>query len=242
MNKMMNLTILVMLSTLFASCGAVDFLEKRAAYYNQLEDKGYALMKENELLKIEVAKLKTQVKSMESKNYYLESQLETMKSSKTDVMQERTIASVPAMRNGSDLVKFDIYKWKPEEVLAVAGKEFSSKNFEKAAQFYNTFAIQYPTSKLKDDKFYYQAGMSAYESGKHYDWTLTHLQSLIEKYPTSEYFLGAKLWMGLTYLKIGDEQKFFSTVEEFRLKYRNTPEWRILSPYYEKIVQKYKTN
>ncbi|EQC50331.1 tetratricopeptide repeat protein [Bacteriovorax sp. BSW11_IV] len=241
MNKIMNLAILMTISTLFASCGAVDFLEQRAAYYNQLEDKGYVLLKENEALKIEVAKLKTQVKSLESKNYYLDSQLETLKSSKT-MPAERTIASVAPMNSANDLVKFDVYKWKADEMLAVAGKEFTAKNFEKSAQFYNTFAIQYPDSKLKDDKYLYQAAMASYESGKHYDWTLKHLDNLVANYPKSEFFLGAKLWMGLTYLKIGDEQKFFSTVEEFRLKYRNTPEWRILSPHYEKIVQKYKTN
>ena len=45
----------------------------------------------------------------------------------------------------------------------------------------------------------------------------------------------------MTHLKLGDEQAFFNTAEEFRKKYRNTPEWNILSGHYEKIVQKYKS-
>jgi len=48
--------------------------------------------------------------------------------------------------------------------------------------------------------------------------------------------------MALTYLQLGDDQKFFTTVEEFRKKYRNTEEWKVLSPHYEKIVQKFKRN
>jgi len=39
-------------------------------------------------------------------------------------------------------------------------------------------------------------------------------------------------------MKLGEKQKFFATVEEFRKKYRNTNEWKILSTYYEKIEEK----
>ena len=58
------------------------------------------------------------------------------------------------------------------------------------------------------------------------------------KYPTSSYYRSAKLWVALTHMKLGDKQKFFATVEEFRKKYRNTNEWKILSAYYEKIEEK----
>ncbi|MDD0853683.1 hypothetical protein HBN50_11285 [Halobacteriovorax sp. GB3] len=241
MKSMMNLFLMTMIAALFTSCGAVDFMEQRAAYYNRLEDKSYALLKENEQLKIETARLKSKVKTLESKNYYLEGQIQSLKKGITEERPGRGLASVK-MVDSNDMVKFDIYKWKPEEILAVADKEFNMKNFEKSAQFYNTFAIKYPSSKSKDDHFLFQAGVASYESGKHYEWTLKHLQTLVKNYPTSQYYLGAKLWIGLTYLKLGDEKNFFGTVEEFRKKYRNTPEWQILSPHYEKIVQKYKSN
>ena len=66
---------------------------------------------------------------------------------------------------------------------------------------------------------------------------------VIENHPTSDFFLGAKLWLAMTYLKQDKEDKFFAVAEEFRKKYRNTTEWNdILSKHYEKIVQKYKSN
>ena len=60
----------------------------------------------------------------------------------------------------------------------------------------------------------------------------------MNQYPTSQYYRSAKLWKSLTYLQMGDKKKFFATVEEFRKKYRNTKEWKILSAYYEKIEEK----
>jgi outer membrane protein assembly factor BamD (BamD/ComL family) len=60
----------------------------------------------------------------------------------------------------------------------------------------------------------------------------------MKQYPTSQYYRSAKLWVALTNLKLGEKKKFFATVEEFRKKYRNTNEWKILSNYYEKIEEK----
>ena len=88
------------------------------------------------------------------------------------------------------------------------------------------------------DEFYFKAGISSFESGNHHDWTLSHFGALMNKYPTSQYFRSAKLWIALTHMKMGEKQKFFATVEEFRKKYRNTQEWKILSSYYEKIEEK----
>jgi hypothetical protein len=39
-------------------------------------------------------------------------------------------------------------------------------------------------------------------------------------------------------MKLGEKKKFYATVEEFRKKYRNTNEWKILSSYYENIEEK----
>lgn len=67
-----------------------------------------------------------------------------------------------------------------------------------------------------------------------------HLSSLVKTYPRSQFYRGAKLWLALTQYNMGDQQKFLKTVEEFRLKYRNTDEWKILSKYYEDINYKVK--
>ncbi len=60
----------------------------------------------------------------------------------------------------------------------------------------------------------------------------------MSQYPTSKFFRSAKLWSSLTHLKMGNKDRFMATVEEFRKKYRNSPEWKILSKYYESIEEK----
>ncbi|MBC7537236.1 MAG: hypothetical protein H7281_00325 [Bacteriovorax sp.] len=137
-----------------------------------------------------------------------------------------------------DYVEFKTYKWHADDLMQIADKEFKEKNYEKAAQFYKSLVNNYPTNKSITDEFYFKAGIAAYESGSHHDWTLSHFETLMTKYPTSQYFRSAKLWVALTHMKLGDKKKFYATVEEFRKKYRNTNEWKILSSYYEKIEEK----
>ncbi len=154
----------------------------------------------------------------------------------------RSIASVaPAAVHEEmkkDFVEFKTYKWHADDLLKIADKEFKDKNFEKAAQFYTSLINNYPTNKNISDEFYFKAGIASYESGAHHDWTLSHFEALMAKYPTSHYYRSAKLWVALTHMKLGDKKKFYATVEEFRKKYRNTNEWKILSSYYEKIEEK----
>lgn len=152
----------------------------------------------------------------------------------------RSIASVPAPSFDvkKDLVEFKTYKWSADDMLKIADKEFKSKNFEKAAQYYTSIENNYPHFKSLNDEFYFKAGISAFESGEHHEWTIKHFETLMTKYPTSQYFRSAKLWVALTHMKLGHKDKFFATVEEFRKKYRNTNEWKILSSYYEKIEEK----
>lgn len=152
----------------------------------------------------------------------------------------RSIASVKpvALVVKKDLVEFKTYKWSADDMMKMADKEFKDKNFEKAAQFYTSLVNYYPEYKHLDDEFYFKAGISSYESGEHHEWTLKHFSVLMDKWPTSQYFRSAKLWVALTHMKMGDKKKFFATVEEFRKKYRNTNEWTILSSYYEKIEEK----
>lgn len=237
MYKAIKTTTFLTILVSFTSCGFVNHIEERSAQINHQEDMILQLSKEKRDLKFEISKLKTQIASLETKNQYLTVQL------KESIEQKpaRAIASVSPIENATDLVKFDVYKWKPEQVIAVARKEFTSKNFEKSAQFFHTYKNQFPNYKT-DDQFLFQAGVAAFESGNHYDWAIDNFEKLVKGYPTSKFYRGSKLWMALANLKIGNEDKFFSAAEEFRKKYRNTPEWKILSTHYEKIVQRHKKN
>lgn len=230
-----NKLFLLALSFIFVSCDYVDQVSQRAREVQGYELAALRLAKENRELKAEINKLNFELENMKSKNNFLK-----LKVKKMGKKTNREIASVAPVSPENDLVKFSTYKWTPTQVLAIAENEMDKKNYEKAAQFFHSFAVNYPGHQDANDHFYYQAGVSAYESGNHDEWSLQHFEKLVQDYPTSPYYRGAKLWMALTHLKLGHQDKFYTTVEEFRKKYRNTKEWKILSNHYEKIVQKYK--
>ncbi len=217
-----------------SSCKMVARLEDRAEQINRYENVALTLSKENRELRAEIDRLKFEIQTLKGKNQFLELELAEGKPA------TRVPASIPAFQVKEDLVQFNVYKWKADDLLTVAEKEFG-KNHERSAQFYQAVSVYYPQHHKMDDKYHFKAGISAYESGAHTDWALQHMQTVVEKYPASEFYRGAKLWIAMAHLKMGDEARFFETAEEFRKKYRNTPEWKILSGHYEKIVQKYKS-
>lgn len=253
---------------LLSSCGfekEMAKIEHKAILINKYENVALKLAKENRELHSEVKRLefeiqklkqetgfKTMAKSEGHKNSHgaveghanSHGDAHAVASSHGDHESKstpsRSVASVmPADLNvKKDLVEFKTYKWSADDMLKIADKEFKEKKFEKAAQFYTSLINYYPDFKHLDDEFYFKAGISAYESGEHHEWTLKHFTVLMDKWPTSQYFRSAKLWVALTHMKMGDKKKFFTTVEEFRKKYRNTKEWSILSSYYEKIEEK----
>jgi tetratricopeptide (TPR) repeat protein len=157
---------------------------------------------------------------------------------------KREVASIPSHgqvkeeKEEKDFVEFKTYKWHAEDMEQIANKEFKEKHYEKAAQFYHSILENYPHFKGVNDEFYFKAGIASFETENHHEWTLDYFETLMTKYPTSQYFRSAKLWVALTHMKLGEKKKFFATVEEFRKKYRNTNEWKILSSYYEKIEEK----
>jgi len=239
-NMMIGMTLIFSLTWL-TSCDQIERFEVKAEKINRYEVASLHLSRENRELKTKVSHLLDEIQTLKSEKNFLSIKLD--KYEKKDApTQSRNIASIGRLKPKNDLVKFDVYKWTPSQMLAMAEKEFEGKNFEKSAQFFTTFKERFPGHERVDDHFLFQAGVAAFETGKHPEWTLEHLESLVKAYPTSQYYRGAKLWMALTYLQLGQEQKFFNTVEEFRKKYRNTEEWKVLSPHYEKIVQKYKRN
>jgi len=238
MKKMFEWTALLIASSSLLSCDMMSKFEEKAAKINRYEQVSLALAKENRNLKVEVSDLKYEIETLKSKNNFLSLQLE-QKGDKP--ASERKIASVPAVK-GNDLVQFDTYKWTPTQILAIAEKEFQNKNYDKSSQFFKAFETQYSKDNRIDDQFLFRAGLSAFESKKHYDWSLAYFDRVVKEHPNSQFYRGAKLWSAMTYLEMGDQDRFFETVEEFRKKYRNTEEWKILSHHYEKIMQKYKRN
>lgn len=235
MEHLMKKLILLFFLISLTSCDFVRKVETKAKKVNNYERVSLNLAKENRELMAEINSLKFEIQSLKSENNFLALQLEKKKE------RGRGIASVPADAS-NDLVKHKVYDWTPEQLLAVAEKEFDNKNFDKSAQFFKTFLDTFPKHKQIDDQLLFQAGVASYESGKYHDWTLNILSKLMNDYPTSKFYRGAKLWVALTNLKQGKTQQFYNTVEEFRKKYRNTPEWKILRNHYEKIRQKYKKN
>jgi len=232
----LNLTVVLAIIPLISSCDLVNRIEEKSARINQYESVALGLAKENRGLKVKISQLEYEIQQLKAEKKFLDLKLR-------DKSLGRGIASVATPKYvvpKKDMVKFHTYKWTPGQLLAVAENSFEKKEYEKSAQFFQAMLANFPKSKKVDDRVLFQAGVSAYETGKHYDWTLGNLEQLVSMYPASQYYRGAKLWIALTNLKLGNTDKFYNTVEEFRKKYRNTPEWKILRSHYEEIITKYK--
>ncbi len=211
-------------------------IEAKSARMNQLEVVALNLAKENRQLKNQISQLKFDIKKLETEKNFLEMQNAMLVQGK----KKRAPASIVAKKFAKDLVRYDIYRWTPTQMISIADAEFKKKNYEKAAQFYHTLYSHFPNHDSIDDQFLFKAGLATYESGEHYDQSFHYLSQLVRKYNSSPYFRGAKLWISLLYLRLDKREMFFNAVEEFRKKYRNTPEWKVLSQHYEAIIQKYK--
>lgn len=212
-------------------------MQKWNAQY-EFEKKAISLAKENRLLSARMSDLQYTISQLESKNKFLTAQAKN--GATTNAMApSRAIASIPKS-NTNDLVNYEIYRWSPEKLLAIGEKELHFKNYEKSAQFYNELIDRFPKHQVVSDRVLFGAGVAAFETGKRFDWSEKHLSQLVKTHPKSEFYRGAKLWLALAQYNQGEHQKFLATVEEFRLKYRNTEEWKILSRYYEDISYKVK--
>ncbi len=218
--------------------GLKESISAKLEIQAQFEKKALVLAKKNRLLEKEISNLKYMISKLESERKYLSVQHQ-IKNQIKDQGPERSIASIPKIET-NDLVNFDVYKWTPEKLLAIGEKEFHFKNYEKSAQFYHELIHRFPQHNLVSDRVLFGAGVAAFETGKRYDWSEKYLSRLVTEYPKSEFYRGAKLWLALSQYNQGDHKKFATTVEEFRVKYRNTDEWKILSRYYENITEKIK--
>lgn len=202
----------------------------RAKVVHNYEYRSLELSKKIRNLRKENHELKAKISILESEKEHLAMNMKGVK---------RGIASIPK-KEVNDLVNFDVYRWSPEKLLGVGEKALHFKKYDKSAQYYNTLLEKFPDHKNINDKTFFEAGIAAYESKLHYDWAINHFSTLVKRYPNSKFHRGAKLWLGLAHFHKGDEAKFMQTVEEFRSKYRNTQEWKVLSKYYEDLAHKYK--
>lgn len=238
--RVLSLLVIAVLG-LITSCDFVEDIEAKAQRINRYEVVALNLAKENRQLRRQISDLEYDLQKLKTDNQYLSMRLSKAKPSEAST---RSIASIsaPKMQFHDDMVKFDVYKWTPQQLLSVADTSYAQKDFKKAAQYYYSFIFHYPEHEKITDNVLFRAGVSAYESGSYYGMATDMLSKLIKTYPTSPHYRQAKLWNSLARLKEGDKDFFFETVEEFRKKYRNTNEWTIISRHYYDIEQKYKKN
>ncbi len=224
-------------------------IEEKSKNVNHYQVVSYELEKKNRLLHSQIMELESKISGLERDKNFLRDDLAGCENGRAKDVNGREVASIKGINPVGaldnikvDYVNYEAYKWTPNQLLAVAETEFENKNYEKASQFFQTFLMYFPSHEFVDDQFLFQVGVSSYESKRHYNWTVDGLNRILVEYPASKYYRGAKLWTALAKLQMGDKTSFFKTVEEFRQKYRNTPEWKILRKHYEEIVKRYKPN
>jgi TolA-binding protein len=242
--EMKELFALSLLSSLFLGYayhkGIFHEMKSVAENVHYYENQNYTLMNQMRSMQAENNNLKSQLAKLKFDNEHLNMKTAELGLNTSSKVRgpSRSLASVD-LKGKEDLVEFSIYQWPAEKLLAVAEKELFFKHYEKSAQFYHALLTHYPDHKIVTDEVVFQAGIAAFESKHHLDWAITHFAKVIESYPKSPFHRGSKLWLGLALHQTGDHEKFLATVEEFRLKYRNTNEWKVLSKYYEDIAFKF---
>ena len=207
-----------------------DHFKKNANQVNRYESMSFRLLQENRQLRVKMRQLSSKVSELKTQNKFFASQY--------DGYQSKHIQRLPSsvkspVDSKNDMVKFKTYRWKDKKLLQVARKEWNRKNYVKSAQYYYTLVQNYPRSSLVNDRVFYETAMASLEAEIYDEWAEYSLEKLIQKYPRSPHYREAKLWMALVSFKQGDKEKFYETLDEFQLKYRNTPEWRVVKGYYK---------
>ena len=195
---------------------------------NRYEKAALQLAKENRTLKVRVSELRYRISKLQAGKKFWELKFKEETAS-------RSLLKPVDKKN--DMVRFGVYQWKDKELLKIARKELSRKNNVKSAQYFYTLIQNYPQSTLINDVVLFQSGVASFQSKIYYSWADDSFTKLINKFPRSQYYRGAKLWRALSHFEQGEKEKFYVTVEEFRLKYRNSPEWKVLGKYYEKSIR-----
>jgi outer membrane protein assembly factor BamD (BamD/ComL family) len=202
-------------------------------YYKSLQ-----LAKDVRLLKSQVSSKNFEIEQLKSKNQFYKVKLTAYEKDK-----HRSIASINESaldelktKNYGKKVDFDIYKWSEYKLYTVGSNFFKKSNYEKSAHYFLTLLKHYPESKYINEDLLMTTGLSCYKSKKYFQEAIVVFDYLMKKYPKSKLRLQAKLWQGLSFFQLKQNREFVTIIEEFRKKYRNTKEWKILSNYYEKII------
>jgi TolA-binding protein len=202
-------------------------------YYKSLN-----LAKEVRFLNSQVSSKNFEIEQLKNKNQYYKIQLASLKKGSNRGLasvNENVLEELTGKNYGKN-VDFNIYKWSEYKLYTVANNYFTAEDHKNASYYYLTLLKHYPNSKYIDEDFLMKAGLTCYKSKNLYREAIIVFDYLIKKYPQSKLKLQAKLWQGLSLFYLKKNKEFISIVEEFRNKYRNTAEWKILSNYYEKII------
>ena len=160
-------------------------------------------------------------------------EIQALKGELQTLAQERPkYVKVRKKQIGRALASMD---WSAEQEFMRAQNEYKRKNYAQAFAYFQAFAKKFPEHKRIDDRFLFRTGLAAFES-RQYDQAAWYFQQLVTLHPQSKLHRSAKLWAGLSHLKMGDKKKFIQVVKEFKNKYQNTPEWKVLKAHYEKII------
>lgn len=195
---------------------------------NRYEGVALHLLRENRALKIKIDRLGSRLSELDAQKKFFVSKSRHWSSSLS-----RSPSSVRPVDEKNDLVQFTTYRWQDRKLLRIARREWVRKNYAKSAQYFYTLIQNYPQSPLINDVVLFQTAIASLQAEIYTPWAQQVLTRLIDDFPRSRYYRGAKLWMALVHFEQGDKERFHETLEEFRLKYRNTPEWKILSKHYE---------
>ena len=195
---------------------------------NKYERMTFGLLRKNRELKVKLNQLQSRVDELETQRKFFLSSSRQTRAARFPASAARPVDEK------NDLVKLATYKWKDRKLLQIARGAWKRKDYPRSAQYFYTLIKTYPKSRLVDDTVLFQTAMASLQSKIYNPWAEQALTRILEDHPRSRYYRGAKLWMAIVYFERGNKKQFYQTLEEFRLKYRNTPEWRILSKHYGK--------
>ena len=231
----------ILLSGTLSGCSEEDiaWLEDKADYkanwqrirYRIKQKKNYknaslALARENRKLRIKSNKMLFEIQELKAEITLLKNQKTFTKKLPTKIEEYgRKIAGTHTTEK----------EWNAEQAFLLAENEFKRKNYSKAFEHFQFFAQKFPQHKRIDDRFLFRTGLSGFEI-KRYNKAAWYFEQLVNTYPRSKLYRSSKLWAGLCHYKMGNRNKFIKIAKEFKNKYQNTPEWKVLEAHYEKII------
>ena len=196
----------------------------------EYKDAAIALAQRNRELRIKNNKMMFEIQELQAKLAFAQKQTMSNKKwreqSNIQARRPAGLFSKPASAQQN---------WRENQDFLLAENEFKRKNYSKAFEYFQSYAKKYPKNNRIDDWFLFRTGLAGFES-RQYNQAAWYFQQLVDIHPKSKLYRSSKLWVGLSHLKMGNKEKFVQTVKEFKNKYQNTPEWKVLKEHYENII------